>query len=265
MKKIFLATSALLALSTAALAADLPGRKAAPAPVFAAPVFTWAGLYVGANVGYVALDSKSHDVNGWSDLVSSTKTKAHGAIGGAQIGYNFQTGAFVYGVETDIAFASAKKSTGFTDIGPGHIDAEMFRNELTALGTLRARAGVAFDRTLLYVTGGLAYGKVKNSWAASWSYSPTETYNIVAQSDKWRFGWTVGAGVEQALSNNWTVKLEGLYYDLGKKNIAALETCDGVDCGVTNVYAQRVKNDGWLIRAGLNYKFGAPAPVVAKY
>src|SRR5689334_17255399 len=156
MRALLLSTVALAAVSTTALAADLPSRAAPPvAPVYA-PVFTWTGLYIGLNAGV-----------GWADdtnvYITDTRPPARttslsvgsdaGFVGGGQIGYNFQTGAFVFGLEADIQYAdlTAKANwSGYTWWGNGG-NSQYF-------GTVRARAGYAFDRVLVYVTGGLAYG-----------------------------------------------------------------------------------------------------------
>jgi len=260
MKKFLLASTALLTVTAGAFAADLPVRAAPPAPVYAAPIFTWSGLYVGVNAGFASNRSKSNWVDMgqapfgcWNACTDSYSATQHGVIGGAQIGYNFQAGNFVYGVEADLAAVSGD--------GKARPDSdETYKTALSAFGTVRARAGMAFDRALVYVTGGLAYGKVRNAY---FNYDCTvgpgcTDIDVAFSQNKWRAGWTVGAGLEYAINHNWTVKAEGLYYDLGKKTVTAVDT-DGYLEGM------KFKNDGFVARIGLNYKFGAPTPVVAKY
>jgi outer membrane immunogenic protein len=168
MKKTLLASVALLSLSAAASAADLPSRRA-PAPVVAAlPVFTWTGLYVGANAGYGWSVDDTATINGATvDL-----GEANGFVGGGQVGFNYQIGAFVVGVEGDLQWANFGDDTS-----DGWF------------GTARARAGVAFDRALVYATGGFAFADNTN-------------------------GWSVGGGVEYAFTNNLSAKVEGLYVKL---------------------------------------------------
>lgn len=263
---------AFAAMSANAFAADLPSRTNAPAPVYAAPASTWAGLYAGVNAGYASVRGKNSTAYDWwfyTEALSNTD-KGNGFIGGAQVGYNFQSGTFVYGVETDLAWADAKgKSAWSLNVDANEFGFAVSRTQLNALGTLRARAGVAMDRTLLYITGGLAYGQVKNSYVASYQNSnnaPPYYREIAMKNDNWRAGWTLGAGVEQALANNWTVKLEGLYYDLGGKSMSGVSlVCLDRFCEPRETFTKKIKNDGFVARLGLNYTFGGPAPVVAKY
>jgi outer membrane immunogenic protein len=223
MKKILLSSVALLSLTAGAMAADLPSRRA-PAPIIAAvPVFTWTGFYVGVNAGY-----------GWNTNNSSTfvpgfgfldRNNDGGFVGGGQIGYNYQIGSFVVGVETDLQYA---------DLGGSRNDffgTTTFRNNSSDnyFGTVRARAGVAFDRALLYVTGGFAYGDVGNGGGSNG-------------------GWTLGGGLEYAFTNNLTAKIEGLYVNLDRNN-------DRFLVGAPAVIDSRGNNEFGVVRAGLNYKF----------
>jgi outer membrane immunogenic protein len=146
--------------------------RAAPAPVIAAVlVFTWTGLYVGVNAGYGWNTNDDDMVIGGVVFEGDDEG---GFVGGAQIGYNYQVGSFVFGVETDIQYADLG---GDNDFG-GILDDD---DSDSWFGTVRARAGVAFDRALVYVTGGLAYGEVNNGFYGS---------------DDVNVGWTIGAGVE---------------------------------------------------------------------
>ena len=190
MKKILLASVALFGFAGAASAADLPTRAAPPAPVFAAaPVFTWTGFYVGVNAGY-----------GWSnddfDAIDLADDEDDGGfIGGAQVGYNYQIGSFVVGLEGDIQYADFGAEGAFDFDGDG--DDDTFESS-DWVGTVRARAGVAFDRALIYATGGFAFADDAN-------------------------GWTVGGGVEYAFTNNLSAKIEGLYVNFEEDDIAGFE------------------------------------------
>ena len=212
---------AAAAFASSARAADLPARTTAPAaPVVYAPVFTWTGAYVGVNAGY-----------GWGKVkgASAYFDDPTGFVGGAQIGANYQVPntAFVLGAEADIQYSGIEgkaNGPGFNALGDAKQQVEWF-------GTLRPRAGFALDRTLLYVTGGLAYGNQKLSIPGYSSGSSTDV------------GWTAGAGAEYAFTNNFTAKVEGLYVDLGKSDLvpAAPIAKTGTEFGV--------------VRAGVNYKF----------
>ncbi|MFY7948785.1 MAG: outer membrane protein [Gemmatimonas sp.] len=218
MKKFLLSSVAAIGLvaAGAASAADLPSRKGpVVAPVYA-PVFTWTGFYVGVNAGY-----GFGNVNAGAFVLPRRVSIGNidGFIGGGQVGYNYQMGQFVVGLEADIQGADLKASNAFGD----RIKTEYF-------GTVRGRVGFAFDRFMPYITGGWAYGNVKTSIAGIGSSDTSHTG-----------GYAVGAGVEYAFTNNLTAKVEYLYVDLGEKNFRATGVKVGTDFSV--------------IRAGLNYKF----------
>jgi outer membrane immunogenic protein len=231
MRSLLLSTVALLAAGSTVLAADLPARTAPVTPVYA-PVFTWTGLYLGLNAGIGWADDTnvfvSDTILGNTSLSVGTDA---GFIGGAQIGYNFQTGAFVFGVEADIQYA---------DLG-GEANWSGYRYRFNAgndqyFGTVRARAGYAVDRMLIYVTGGLAYGGMSSNW---WGGDNSAT------------GWTIGGGVEYAFTNNWTAKIEGLYIDLDQGSHTEIVNYVGGSAVVSSGSGQ----GGGVVRVGVNYKF----------
>jgi outer membrane immunogenic protein len=216
MKKYLLASVAALGLvaAGAASAADLPSRKGpVAAPVYMPPAFSWTGFYVGANAGY-----------GWGNVNANGFANVgdlDGFVGGGQVGYNYQMGQFVLGLEADLQ--AADLSSG-NNLGLLNVKTDYF-------GTVRARAGVAFDRFMPYITGGWAYGNVKTSIPA-----------IGFSSDRSHTGgFAVGAGLEYAVTNNIIAGVEYLYVDLGEKNIAGAGTKVGTDFSV--------------VRARLSYKF----------
>lgn len=253
-KKSLLATAALVAFGGAALAADLPTRKAAPAYVPVAPAFTWTGMYFGVNAGGVFTQNKANIFGQGANTIgliaagavpSSVKLNKSGFIGGVQAGYNWQSGMFVTGVEADINYVDAKKSATYASLlGP----VTTAKSDMNWLGTARVRAGVAIDRLFLYGTGGLAFGQVKNS-AAIYAFNGGPLAYWGSKNDT-RMGWTLGAGAEYAITNNLTVKGEYLYYNLGKKTIAVNPTN-----AVGANFGAKFKNDGHIVRAGLNWKF----------
>src|SRR6185503_17792061 len=159
MKKILLASVALFGFAGAASAADLPVRAAPPAPIIAAvPVFTWTGFYVGVNAGYGWNANDSITVGGLTfDLDDEG-----GFVGGAQAGYNYQIGSFVVGLEGDIQYADFGGDDRFDFDGDGILDDDF--NTSDWFGTVRARAGVAFDRALIYATGGFAFADNATGW-----------------------------------------------------------------------------------------------------
>lgn len=254
----------------AAQAADLPTRKAPPVPVFVPPPFTWTGFYIGANAGGVwasgnrttTLFAPGASVflnNYFPGNLGNNKT---GFIGGGQAGYNWQSGAAVFGVETDFDGTSLGKTFNFTSapfVGAGLLNGDTLnvnaKANLEWLGTTRGRIGFVAtpdNRLMFYGTGGVAYGggsshfNVFDSTTSSyWTGSPSST----------RVGWTLGAGVEYAITNNITIKGEYLYYNLGSTTL----TTTGNTFAATNfpgVYAtEKLTFDGSIVRAGVNYKF----------
>jgi outer membrane immunogenic protein len=285
MKHFLMATTALFACALAgnANAADLVSHRP-PSAYVEPPAFTWTGFYLGANAGYgwntgggneYCIDNLGA-LNGPTCQalppgVSGT-SKGHGALVGGQLGYNWQSGRVVYGLESDFDAAFIRSNTGvngpFSGIGGGlALPPGVFTSslDLESLGTFRGRLGYAFiDRLLVYATGGLAYGEAK---ASSLFTSPVTATNYVGSTEKFRAGWVIGGGLEYALTNSWSVKLEGLYYDLGKI------TDIGYEVPPTFVPVPYQHNvafnvNGAIARVGLNYKldfFAPPVPVVAKY
>jgi outer membrane immunogenic protein len=207
-----------------ATAADLARRAPPPAPVTKAPVyvpFSWTGFYIGLNGGYGFGRSK------WSDLPSTFNT--NGGLFGGQVGYNWQFGQFVYGLEGDGDWTDLKGTSNVTACA-----ATMCTTRNDFISTVRGRLGFAADRWLPYATGGLAVGNIRT------------TVPGLAGIDQTNAGWTVGGGLEYAVAPNWSVKAEYLYVDLGKG------TCD-VACGFP--IGNTVNLTSNVVRAGINYRF----------
>jgi outer membrane immunogenic protein len=263
MKRSVLAAAAVLALAGGASAADLLGGPFSSTPkVATAPVFSWTGFYVGVNAGYVWTDNEAVlasvypggvleiDVRNRT-LPTKVSIESDGALAGVQAGYNVQIGALVVGVEADASLTAATDKATYSApdlfLFYGAMTHSTFRSELDALGTLRARAGLAFDRALFYATGGFAVGEVTNGfdvnipgfYANNWSHRRTE------------WGWAAGAGLEYALWNNLTAKVEYLYYNLGDETI---RYTDPPYFGVEYI-DYKFKHEGSIVRAGVNYKF----------
>lgn len=223
-------TAALIVAASSAEAADLPSRRS-PAPVYAAvPVFTWTGFYAGVNAGYGWSTGSSRYYDPAFGYVGSRKKG--GFVGGGQVGYNYQLGMFVLGAETDLQYAAVGNKGGSDGAAyyPGSSDGYF--------GTVRARLGVAFDRALVYGTGGFAYGSVGGNNA----YDPVLGFRRDRNANG---GWTLGAGAEYAVSNNLTAKVEGLYVNLDTKSNYAFGTH----------FVGRRDTEFGVVRAGVNYKF----------
>jgi outer membrane immunogenic protein len=195
------ATGAALAPAAGpgAIAADMPVKARPPVVVPA----SWAGFYIGAHAGVAW--QRAHNSSPYliDDGVGRT-TKA-GFIGGGQIGVNFQSGNIVYGLEGDISGLSGKGTA------TGAPEGYTASNQIRWLATIRPRLGVATGNTLIYGTGGVAIGGVRNN-VRYHSFT-----NGVTSESKTRVGWTAGGGIEHMWTRNWTIALEGLYVDLGRK------------------------------------------------
>ena len=280
MKRLLLASTVLAGLTAVASAADLP-RRAAP-PVFVpVPVFTWTGFYAGFNAGY-GFDASSNNqatvigVNGASTLVLPGTTAAiafgngrsnDGFVGGGQIGYNYQFtpgSGVVIGVEADAQYVDfGRERNRFSATGP--LAAQQVFNPagvsgLDYFGTVRGRLGYAFDRTLVYGTGGFAYGSGQDD----------QNFSGNRFRDSFRTGWAAGGGVEYALptdsflnffrSSAVTLKVEGLYVSLDRQKNSAGGVFYGnllPPNGTAYLNGAAAKTEFAVVRAGLNYKFGS--------
>jgi outer membrane immunogenic protein len=297
MKKILLASVALAGLASAASAADLP-RRAAPPPVFTpVPVFTWTGFYAGFNAGY-GFDASSNrntptvlavgpgtglvPANTTAIVAFQNRSSSDGFVGGGQIGYNYQftPGAgFVVGIEADAQYVDfgrdrnrfavvSSANPNAVLIGTGLAGQRVFNpNGISGLdffGTVRGRLGYAWDRTLVYATGGFAYGSGGGN-----------NFGLPNNND-FQTGWTAGGGVEYALptdsflnffrSNAVTLKVEGLYVNLDRGNglngaFAVNNNGTVITTANPNVLVLsggnlRRDTEFAVVRAGLNYKFG---------
>ena len=269
LKTFGIAAGAISLLAGSALAADLPTRKGPPiAPVYIPPPFTWTGFYVGVNAGGGWASRNNNNNLGFPFVgalpfgggipfaTSGNGGNQSGFIGGVQAGYNYQFGigsGFVIGGETDIDWANINRNHS-NNVAFGSFTLPQFpgtlftpsnvattsRNNNQYIGTVRLRAGYAWDRILVYATGGLAYGGVNNQNNVGSALTATTLSCIVCvvpgtggatnvtgvpvntvfatqggRSSSTKTGWTIGGGVEYAFTPNWTVKGEYLYENFG--------------------------------------------------
>ncbi|HEY4847032.1 MAG TPA: outer membrane beta-barrel protein [Methylocella sp.] len=301
-RRTLLASAGALALTGAALAADLPSRTPPPVYLPPPPVFTWTGLYIGLNAGYIWSNSNTVDTattnldpgNGLGGetaaniasaalATASVPLRNDGFIGGGQIGYNFQfANNFVAGLEADFQGVAANGSTTRFSQAPiagfptNPIDQILSSSRrLDYLGTVRGRLGFTITPTLLvYGTGGLAYGQTRASTSITQfienAAALPNAYSSFGSFSNARVGWTAGGGVEWLFLPNWSVKAEYLYYDLGSVTfgLSPLQNFNIAGVLFTNgAPVSRTSFRGNIVRAGLNYHFNlwGPAPVVAKY
>ncbi len=300
MRKLLVASAVMGMLSGmgGAFAADLPTRKGPPvAPVYIPPAFSWTGFYVGLNAGYGWLNSNRNNsgfpfvgavpVGGtFLPVASSGNNNNGGFVGGIQGGYNYQftPGAgFVLGLEADIDYADLGRKNNSLVVGsftlpqfpgtvftPTNLLGSSRKNNNQYIGTVRLRAGYAWDRFLVFATGGLAYGGVNNNgngFGGAFTATtapgfinpinglpgPTSALlgGVTTRSSSTRAGWTIGGGVEYAVWQNWTVKAEYLYANFGNGKTAPGIFLPGVAAVINNNRSRDVN----MVRLGVNYKF----------
>ncbi|MDR3468181.1 MAG: porin family protein [Xanthobacteraceae bacterium] len=232
-----------------AFAADLAPRTYTKAPVATDPVFNWSGPYVGVNLGYgAASDPVKLAFTPASDGGEQPTVAPAGWLGGGQLGYNYQAGRWVLGVEGDVQATALRQSICFDFCNPSIT----FRvtQELPWFATMRGRVGYAAGPALIYATGGAAFTSVKTALVDTFAPAPdvAGTFNDV------RTGWVVGGGIEAMLGGHWTAKAEYLYLDFGTVTHAMSDTFLGPSN--PNVFAIGVREQ--VFRVGLNYLLDDP-------
>jgi outer membrane immunogenic protein len=304
--------ASVAALGSAAFAADLPARSPPPAPYVAVPVFTWAGAYFGVNAGAawsdnqtdtfrdVTLFAGSTPIGGLTTLTSRSSGSDAVFAGGGQIGYNWQFGGWVTGIEADIQGLASNRSrdNGIFGVGNSVFTASngtqvaLFNNtgvgasarSLDWFGTVRGRLGYAWDRVLVYGTGGFAFTDRGNDNRVVGSFGSTADVPnsfftpgglvavrtnpfggtaVVASRSNNDTGYAVGGGIEYAFTPNLTAKIEGLYVNFGHKdrgiagNTVIGVTPTGAPVSVASTSIRSKDDDFAVVRAGLNWKFNA--------
>lgn len=253
MKKLVLAASILAISAVSASAADMAPRYAKAPPPVAAAVMTWTGFYVGLQGG-----------GGWGDsdetfflapntpaFVGTQSYDTSGGFVGGVVGYNWQSGAFVLGIEGDYHWADINGRSSVINIGPPNL-LDTYYTQLRGFGDIKGRLGYAAGPALFFVSGGAAVGDIRHRYDAALNGGAANTF----VQDTTRWGWTVGAGLEYMFAPNWSAKLEYNYIDLGKSTIQ-----------YSPVVANRSEWDDTFhtVKAGINYHFNWGGPVVAKY
>lgn len=259
-----LAAVAVFVFPSMAFAADLP-VKAKPVAFH-----NWTGFYIGANVGgaWGSNDTENSVISGANGTASAIAQSAgqgtargSGFTGGGQIGYNWQFARWVTGLEADFQALSLKQTRTSPIVSSGVANAQDFDEvKHNWLATFRARAGYAWDRSLLYVTGGIAVADTQFSRTQSWSFDdacPIDPRNgfddcHVGSVTKTSVGPTVGAGWEYAFSENWSVKAEYLHVWLPSVNFVTTSPTNSAQQFTQT--ADRSNID--IARLGVNYHFG---------
>jgi outer membrane immunogenic protein len=216
-------------VSAAALFLSVAGAQAADLPAVApqvaiAPMYNWSGFYLGAQIGYAWGNADRVNTLGFANDFDFD-----GVIGGIHAGYNHQINNWVLGVEGDIEISGADGDDSGVGGSVDTIEAQW-------LGSIRARVGYAFDRTLVYVTGGIAFAGI----------DATSNNGVAAISDdNTHVGWTIGAGIERALTDNITARIEYRYTDLGDQDYTLAPAAANANYDL----------DTHSVRVGVSYKF----------
>jgi outer membrane immunogenic protein len=255
-----------------ALAADMYSGGLKGAPAYVAPS-VWSGFYLGVNGGYgwgansSTLDTYAfHDWDNYDGAGVATLT-TEGGFGGGQIGFNVQRDRLVFGIEADIQGADIGGSKDSFAINSGiHPDVETYalvKSRLDWFGTLRGRLGYSFGSSMVYATGGLAYGSIKDTLTGTVTadlYPTGSSQVLLADSHTSNAtGYAVGGGFETMLTPSWSVKAEYQYIDLGSTTLYDINgvTQHTYEHTYTDVGDASVKVDHTYhtARVGLNYKF----------
>ncbi len=244
------------ALSGAALCCALPAPGGALAADPPPPVFDWAGLYIGASLGAgfpLQGGERLQAVSGFDspafDLFPGSRARPGVAVG-AQAGFNWQSGSLVWGFETDFGLLDGRRPPiGAFAASPAYQAPPVFSLEAwpsaNFYASIRGRAGVAYDRWLLYLTGGVASGGSRGPATLSVAGSDFSA----GKSQSSRMKYAVGAGLEYAFAENWSARAEYLFLSQSLNT----QIFDGGDGGA---FVSRVDNENHILRFGLNYHFG---------
>lgn len=241
MHKVLFTGVSLIALISAGVAgaADLPRRTPAPEPV--PQSFTWTGWYYGTHTGVAVGRTTTRNTSPFggfnADVALSYDVNPVGIFGGGQLGYNWQAGVYVIGLEGDFGYLGLRDT-----IRPAPDD--FVSVKYGWYGTITGRLGLAYDRLLSYVKGGAAVASITNA-AGNLVAPGVLDPNDFSQSRKTRWGWTLGTGFEYAFAPAWSLKSEYLYMDFGKRRTANLD-------GDTFEHKNQVHT--WKV--GLNYRWG---------
>lgn len=300
MRRLLTAAAITGLLLAPAAAADLFVKAPIVPPVVP---YNWAGFYAGGNIGYswggagndwnyyatganlAATAGTCRPVGSALCAIGSDSARLDGVLGGVQIGYNWQIGTYVAGLEADFDGSGQRGSDTFGSLyplngTPGGTITTSYTEALDWFGTARARAGyVVGERWLIYATAGLAYGRVTTDGTASSSGisgipavvalgAPACTGGVCPVAN-WgsgtdKIGWAAGAGLEGAIVGNWSWRLEYLHIDLGNvtMSFATLPGCFGTAAGCgpvtagTGSISSHITDE--IVRAGFDYRFAGP-------
>lgn len=241
MNRLALIATAAFAVIGSAQAADFDGSPAPPTGC-AAPLFS--GWYAGVNAGGVNYTANRTDQDGVLGAPATYVQKDWGILAGGLAGYTWARCYAIFGVEIDGNWSNTKASTSLFPNAPGTAS---ITSGFDGLLTARTRVGVAFDRLLLFLTGGVAYAHIRTAWTANFG----APFNGDRQIEEWRWGWVAGFGTEWAWTDRVTIRSEVLYIDLLDNDTRVLFYPS------VPQHASFTRSDSiWISRIGLNVRFG---------
>jgi outer membrane immunogenic protein len=250
-KTLMAATAALVGSFGVAAAADLGGYNSSlkDEPVGYAPI-TWSGFYIGLHAGAAWGDWENTDINGYNAAGGVFGDDTTAFIGGGQLGYNWQVGSIVLGVEGELGYLGLDSDAQFPGfIGdPTRVGDSIASFETDLYGTIAGRLGYAYGGWLLYAKGGAAFVNAEASYVDP-NPSGVTLVSGTSASDTLT-GWVVGGGVEYAMAGGWSLKVEYLHFDLDDITVSAVDSGGGT---------RRFEFDTDIdtVKVGVNYKFGA--------
>jgi outer membrane immunogenic protein len=242
--KLVVAVAGLAALiGTPALAADLP--MAAPVYKAAPPVpFSWSGFYIGVNAGYGWASSNWTFIDSFPPApFSSAKINSAGLLGGVEAGADHQFGNWVLGIGADFSLINSDATSSTSTVLGTAVAAH---SEIDWLATFTGRFGYALDRSLLYLKGGVAGAEFKDDILLTAGAAALDS----AVQDNTRIGWTIGAGYEYAILDNWTARIEYDYLDFARKN-EVFSFSSGTGIAIDHSIDRKIQ----LLKLGVDYKF----------
>jgi outer membrane immunogenic protein len=252
MKRLLLGLAGAITLAAPGYAADLPARPYAKAPAMIAAVYDWSGFYIGANGGWGSGKKCWDNVTAAGGFIASEGCHdATGGVAGGQLGYRFQTGAWVFGVEGQGNWADLR-GRNVSLVAPGVAN----ESRIDAFGLFTGQVGYAVNNVLFYVRGG---GAVTDDRFRSFATGTNVLATNVASDTRW--GGVVGVGLEYGFTPNWSAAIQYDHLFMGSRTYTF--TNNGVLAPAGTTFNERIKQDVDLVTVRVNYRWGGP--VVAKY
>ena len=228
MRNLFMAGAAFAAMSLPAAAADLAARPYTKAPAYAAPspLYSWTGFYIGGHVG------GAFQGNNNSNIFGNGRNDDGRFLGGGQVGFDYQfSGSFLLGIEAMYSYVDRNNDTPFAFAGG------TFNQNLRGLGSVTGRLGYTYGAGLIYAKGGYAYADTRTDGTGLFRF------------DNGRDGYTVGGGFEYMFAQNFSGKIEYMYYQFDRNQL----------------FTGNYRVEEHTIKAGLNYRFNLASPLTAVY